>query len=191
MRLDEFRSGFKTGAITPVSDDATKSSAENAFDISTPEDERVLAMHMELGIQSGSRIIPNSAEAELGIQEFNVSDFFGNAKPKDVPTVSVLRSYDCDSEKDVNTIVGPAPGAWVDRAPDDKKFMHWSHGDRSGKIRLPAKDLGEMRTEAIKGQEPGVETQIVDLNPASSGAVPTGRADTVTAVFGPSDSRHR
>ena len=31
----------------------------------------------------------------------------------------------------------------------------------------------------------------MNVSPASSGAVPTGTADTVTAVFGPSDSRHK
>ena len=81
-------------------------------------------MHKELGIKSEGRIIQKQAEAELSIQEFNVSDFLGNAKPKDAPTISVLGSYDYDSDKDVHTIVGPAPGTWVDRAMDDKKFMH-------------------------------------------------------------------
>ena len=54
------------------------------------------AMHRELEIKSGDRMIANSAEAELGIKEFDVSDFFGNAKPKAIPTVSVLGSCDYD-----------------------------------------------------------------------------------------------
>ena len=48
-----------------------------------------------------------------------------------------------------------------------------------------------MRTEVIAGQEPEVETQIRDVSLARSCAVPTGTADTVTAVFGPSDSRQK
>ena len=56
---------------------------------------------------------------------------------------------------------------------------------------MPAGYPGEMRTEATKGQEPGVEAQIRDVSPAGRGAVPIGTADTVTAVFGPSDSRHK
>ena len=142
MSLDEFCSAFKTGAITAVSSSATKSPAENVFDISTPEDERVLAMHRELGIEGEDRRIPNSVEAELGIQEFVVSDFLSNAKAKDVPTISILGSYDYDSEKDVHSFVGAAPVTCVDLAPDDKMFLHWSRGDRSGKIRLPAEDTG-------------------------------------------------
>ena len=55
---------------------------------------------------------------------------------------------------------------------------------------MPAEYLGEMRVEAAKGQEPGAETQVRDVSPASSGAIPTGTADSVTAVFGPSDPRH-
>ena len=56
-------------------------------------------MHRELGIKDGYRIILNSAEAELGIQEFDVNDILGNAKPKDIPTVSELGSYDYDQER--------------------------------------------------------------------------------------------
>ena len=56
---------------------------------------------------------------------------------------------------------------------------------------MPAEYPGEMRIEAIKSQEPEVETQIRDTSPASSGAVPIGQADTVNAVCGPSDSRHK
>ena len=56
---------------------------------------------------------------------------------------------------------------------------------------MPAEYLGEMRAEATKGQELGVEAQIRDVSPESSGVVPTGTADTVTAVFGSPESRHK
>ena len=99
MSPDEFRSAFKNGAIAAVSDETAKLSTENAFDTSTPEDERALAMHRKLGIKSGDRKIARSAEADLGIQEFDVSDWLGNAEPKHTPTISVLGSYDYDKKK--------------------------------------------------------------------------------------------
>ena len=80
------------GAIAVVSDETAKLSTADAFDISTPEDERALAMHRERWIKDGYRRIPSSADAEMGIQEIDVNDLFGNANPKDMPMVSVLGS---------------------------------------------------------------------------------------------------
>ena len=75
--------------------------------------------------------------------------------------VRSIGSYSYDAARDEHTVIGLAPGEWVDAHPEFTKFLKWQKGRRAGKSRIePAHFVKEHITPSLQpeaGEEAAIE----------------------------------